>query len=207
MIHLGVMPMHWRHWVLSGIFFIAMAVFQLIWAIVAWSQPTRWVLALGILVNGGAAVLWAMSRTAGLPFGPMAGIPETVDTAGICALLLQCYVVMGAAWSWMRGFEAQQVSGLGRAAVLIGANTVMAGAVMVGLAASVQGGHDHHGKVDTQAEHQTTPHHHPDPLAPPVTAPALPVTDMGLDTAATPTPVAPDTSEAEGDGHHHHDGP
>lgn len=32
------------------------------------------------------------------PFGPSAGEPEPVGAAGICVLLLQCYVVMGAGW-------------------------------------------------------------------------------------------------------------
>lgn len=89
---------------------------------------------------------------------PSAGQPEAVGAAGICVLLLQIYVVMGAAWSWLRKFEPEAVSGFGRALVLVGANTVMAGAVTVGLAASLQGHHNHHhgGATEAQGSHHAT---------------------------------------------------
>lgn len=207
-IHFGVAPMHGRDWLPSGLFFAAIAVFQLMWAFVVWMRPIPLVLTTGILANTGSVGLWVMSRIVGAPFGPYAGQPEAVDTAGICVLLLQCYVVMGAGWAWPRRFRVGEVSNLGRALVLLGANTVMAGAVTVGLASSQQGhDHHHHGGTDAaQAEHQAVhdahtagDHRNADPAASPdVVAPqpssaptslesGLPVTDMGLET----------------DGHHH----
>lgn len=144
-IHVAVTPMHWRDWVPSGMFFAVLATFQLIWAFFAWSRPGAWVLAAGIAANAGAATLWVMSCVTGPPVGPSAGLPEAAGAAGICVLLLQIYVVMGAGWSWSRKFEPEEVSGFGRALVLMGANTVMAGAVTVGLVASLQGHNHHHG--------------------------------------------------------------
>ena len=132
-IHVAVTPMHWRDWLPSGVFFAVLATFQLIWAFVAWS-----------------------------PVGPSAGQPEAVGTAGIAVLLLQCYVVMGAAWAWSRKYEPEEVSGFGRALVLMGANTIVAGAVTVGVVASLQGHHNHHhgGAVEAQGGHHGTDEAH-----------------------------------------------
>lgn len=217
-IHIAVAPMHWREWPPAGVFFVALALFQLIWALIIWTRPMGWLLTGGILVNGAAVALWATSRTTGPPVGPFAGQPEAVDTAGICALLLQCYVVMGAAWAWMRSMEAHQVPALGRAAVLLGANTVMAGAVTVGLASLFDGGDHHHGTIEVQAEHHAAPDKNP-PSAGSEPASA-PVTDMGLQTGdgvaeslpeagvgQSPAPVVPEESAVESavesEAHHH----
>lgn len=202
-IHVAVTPMHWRDWLPSGVFFAGLAAFQLIWAIAVWSRPRTWLLAAGIVANIGAAGLWVTSCVTGPPVGPSAGQPEAAGAAGIAVLLLQCYVVMGAAWAWARQHESEEVSGFGRAVVLMGANSIMAGAVVVGVAASLQGHHGHGGAAEAQGGHhggQEAPmagHHnggagHGDPIAPlgpaapgPATAPeavdaGLPVTDMSL---------------------------
>lgn len=215
-IHLAVAPTHWRDWVASGLFFAALAIFQVVWAWLAWSRPTSLVLAAGLLVNAGSVALWVTSRIAGLPFGPYAGQPEAVDSAGIAAVLLQCYVMMGAWWAWLRSEQPEQVSGVSRALVLVGTNAVMAGAVAVGLASSFQGYHrdHHHGVTEAQGGHPAT--HEPPPAAP-VGAPqpspeaGLPVTDMGLDTAEAAQPAAADPElpaavDPDADGHDHHHG-
>jgi hypothetical protein len=204
-IHFAVTPMHWRDWLLSGAFFAALAVFQLLWAFVAWSRPGTLVLAAGIAVNAGAAALWVMSCVAGLPVGPSAGQPEAAGAAGISVLLLQCYVVMGSVWAWSRQHQAEAVSWFKRAAVLIGANAVMAGAVAVGLVGSLHGQQHHHGgAVEAQSEHHGSHDAHMvEPLAPPVKGvaptPAAPVPEQGL-------PVTDMGLDLEADGHqHHHD--
>ena len=198
-IHLAVTPMHWRDWVLSGLFFATVGLFQLIWTFFAWSRPTVLVLAAGIIANVGLVALWVTSHTTGAPFGPNAGQPEAAEPAGISVQLLQCYVVMGAAWAWFRGYRAEEVSGFNRAMVLIGANTVMIGAVTVGLTSSFVGHqHHHYGKpVQMQAEKPAT-------VTPPSSAPSpehgLPVTDLSLDTRA---PVHPADPAPDGHQHHH----
>ena len=109
-------------------FFAALATFQLIWAYFAWSRPGTWVLAAGIAANATAATLWVMSCLTGPPVGPSAASRKPLGPRAFCVLLLQIYVIMGAAWSWSRKVEPEEVSGFGRALVLMGANTVMAGA-------------------------------------------------------------------------------
>lgn len=157
-IHLAVTPGHWREWLPSGLFFASVAVFQLLWAFLAWTRPPAALLATGIGVNTGLAALWVFSRTAGAPFGPNAGQTEAIKAAGICALLLECYIIMGAAWAWLRSDErAQPVSGISSALVLFGANTVVAVAATVGFASGLQG-HDHHDgghRVPVEAEGST----------------------------------------------------
>lgn len=174
LIHLAAAPMHWGHWVLSALFFVAVAVFQAGWAYLAWTRPTTAVLGAGIAVNLAVAVLWVVSRTDGVPFGPNAGRPEAVEGAGICALLLECYVVMGAGWALIRASQAEQVSGVRTALVLLGANGVVAVAVALGLTSALHG-HHHHGV--TEAQPGVSP-----PAVEPVPDRGLPVTDMGLET-------------------------
>lgn len=195
LIHFAVMPTHWLDWMPAGMFFALIAVFQLMWSFLAWSRPRALLLAAGIAANAAAAALWVASRAVGLPFGPHAGVPEGVDAAGICVLLLECYVVMGAGWAWLQDYEPEAVSRFRSALVLLGANGVIAGTVCVGVASSFQDHHDHHGPAEAQRgahsgvphQHPTAPHHPgepavaPNPPAAPVPVDAgLPVTDMGL---------------------------
>lgn len=200
LIHFAAVPMHWREWAVAGLFFVAVAAFQLVWAFFAWARPTVLVLAVGIAANLGLVALWVTACTAGAPLGPTAGRPEAVGAAGVSVQLLQCYVIMGAAWAWFRGYRAEEVSGFNRALVLIGANTVMVGAVAVGVTATLHGsGHHHHGgPAEMQADH------HSDvlPQTPAVGSPeqGLPVTDMGLDTAV---PVEDPAGVPPAADHHH----
>ena len=191
LIHFAVMPAHWLQWWAAGLFFAVVAVFQLMWSYLAWSRPRTLLLAAGIAVNAGVAVLWVASSTTGLPFGPHAGGPETVDAAGICSLLLECYVIMGAAWAWMQDYEPEAVSRFRSALVLLGANGVIAGTVCVGVASTFQNPADHHAPLE--AQRGSTPHHNtspavappqpgvPDaPVSPDPADAGLPVTDMAL---------------------------
>lgn len=229
-IHFTVTPMHWRDWWPSGAFFAVLATIQLVWAFAAWSRQNTLVLAGGIAANACAASLWVMSCITGPPVGPSAGQREEVAAAGICVLLLQLYVVMGAGWAWLRQHQAEDVSGFGRAVVLMGANTIVAGAVMLGVAASFHGDHHHHhgGAAEAQGEHHAHHEahsdadvqldgdarmegdHHSSELHSPraveaVPEDGLPMTDMSLDVPGQP-PSSEANSDVEADGHqHHHD--
>lgn len=180
LIHLAAAPMHWGTWALAGVFFVATAAFQAAWAHAAWTQQTALVLGAGVVVNVAIAALWIASTTVGLSFGPHAGQREAVEGAGICALLLECYIVMGAAWAWFRGTQAEHVSGVRTALVLLGANGVIAVMVALGLTAVLHGDHQHGVTPGvTEAHGVVTP---PSPSQPVSVGEALPVTDMGLET-------------------------
>ena len=184
-IHFAVTPDHWRDWLLSGLFFATIAVFQLIWALLAWTRPPAALLVAGIVVNAGSVALWLLTRTAGMPFGPHAGVPEGVQGASICVLLLECYVVMGAAWALYRRDRTETVPDLGSGLVLLGANAVIALAVLAGVVSGLQG-HDHH--APTEAENGSTP------LVVPARA--------NLGVPAPSAPVAPAAGHESGDHHH-----
>ena len=203
-IHFAVLPTHWQEWTPSGLFFVSIALFQLVWALVVLVRPTAAVLAAGIVANVGAAALWALSRTAGAPFGPHAGEPEVVEAAGLCALLLECYVVMGAGWVWYRGHRAEPISGFGNAIVLGGASAVIAVAATVGVASGLL--NDHHAPAGAEHDyqvpisgHEDGHHDHPEPVAPPNTEvipqPTAPA-------PVEPPPPATDPSHRT-DGDHH----
>ena len=203
-IHFAVAPAHWNDWVLSGLFLGVIALLQLVWAFFAWSRPIAPVLGGGIAANAGLIALWVSAHTSGAPFGPLAGHPAPVTPAGIAVQLLQCYVIMGAGWAWIRGYQAEQVSGFNRVLVLVGANTVMIGAVTVGLASSFAG-HQH--SQGTAPEMQAEHHVGGIPAAVPGAAEqGLPVTDMGLHTDATPDEQTPPAAPADAglDEHRHH---
>ncbi len=78
-IHAALFPPHLRERALFGAFFLGCALAQLAWSERALRRPTpRW-LALGAAGNLAVVALWAVTRTAGLPFG-LLPTPEAVGT-------------------------------------------------------------------------------------------------------------------------------
>lgn len=203
-VHFAVAPTHWQEWMPSGLFFVSLALSQLIWAAAMLVRATMPVLAAGILLNIGAVALWALSRTAGAPFGPHAGEPELVQAADLCALLLQIYVVMGAAWVWYRGHEGEPIPAFANAIVFLGVCAVVALASTVGVASGVR--HGHHGPTAAEPDHHgpTVGHadgHHDHPV--PTTSPSI-IESFG--TPAVPAPVEAPLPPAQplDDGHGDH---
>jgi len=205
-IHFAAAPTHWQEWMPSGLFFVSLALLQLIWAKLVLARTTTPVLAAGIVLNVGAVALWAMSRSAGSPFGPHAGEAELVQAADLCALLLEIYVVMGAGWVWYRGQRGEPISTFANAMVLLGAGAVVALASTVGVASGLRHGHDepagaesnHHGP---STEHADNHYGHPEPTtSPPIveaigTPPAPPPVEA-------PAPAAVPLQDSHGDHEH-----
>lgn len=102
--HFGAFPAHRGEGVVTAGFFLALAVTQLATALVVargWSAAIR----LGIVAgNLGVLVLWAWSRTAGIPFGSHAGVPEAVGhldlaAAGAQAVAVAAVVILPRTWT------------------------------------------------------------------------------------------------------------
>lgn len=76
LIHFLAMPLYFDQWLGYGVFFFAVAVFQVMHSMaLAAAEPNRVLLWLGILGNGLVIALWVVTRTVGIPlFGPMAGV-------------------------------------------------------------------------------------------------------------------------------------
>lgn len=69
---------------------------QLAWAAAAVMRPTRRVLALGLVINGGALLVWALSRTVGISFIESLAEREVVGTQDLVAALFAAASVVAA---------------------------------------------------------------------------------------------------------------
>ncbi len=102
-IHAIVIPSHYSESVLYGAFFATAAVAQLGWAVLVVVRPRRGVLLAGVAGNFGIVVLWAVTRTAGIPLGVAAGQREAVGALDSACGLLELGVVACCAWlAWSR---------------------------------------------------------------------------------------------------------
>ena len=97
-VHLALAEHHFEEWWLYGVFFVATAAAQLIFAVLFLLPPTRPAFAvLGIAGNTAVLATYVMSRTTGVPVGWHAWTPEEVgvvdfgtavaEVALICCLL------------------------------------------------------------------------------------------------------------------------
>jgi hypothetical protein len=85
LIHLWVVPEHLREWWGHGAFFLALALAQGLGAALLLRWPDEQPLFLaGIFGNLAVIALYVVSRTAGVPFGPHAGMAE--EMAGVLGL-------------------------------------------------------------------------------------------------------------------------
>lgn len=93
-VHFGYAPHHltedWAH----GWFFVAIAAYQCLFAVLIVARPRRWVWASAIVVNLGIIATWLVSRTVGLPFGPEALRTETVSAPDIVSSILEGIIVI-----------------------------------------------------------------------------------------------------------------
>jgi hypothetical protein len=87
-VHVLAATHHYREWALYGVFFTVLAPAQAIWGGLVFQQiGGRRLLALGGLVNLGVALIWAMSRTTGIPIGPSPWQPEALGWHDVMATL------------------------------------------------------------------------------------------------------------------------
>ena len=94
-IHAAVVPEHVEEAWIFGFFFLLAACFQIAWAIPAVFRPSFIVYATGTLANGALIGIWLLSRTAGVPIGPDAWMPEPAQVLDVGATLLELIVVVG----------------------------------------------------------------------------------------------------------------
>jgi MFS family permease len=86
LIHLWVMPEHFREWWGYGAFFLIAAAAQALYVPLLLRWPKRAVLLAGIAGNLAIVVLYLLTRTVGIPLlGPEAGEVERVGFADVCA--------------------------------------------------------------------------------------------------------------------------
>jgi hypothetical protein len=102
-VHLAYTASHFRLWWAYGAFFLAVGIGQALYAPLVLRRPRPAVALLGIAGNVAIVGMYVLSRTAGPPLGPHAGIPEAagaVDmatTAGEVALVVVLLALLGGA--------------------------------------------------------------------------------------------------------------
>ena len=93
-IHFAVMGEHFEEYFLFGLFFSLLGWFQGLWALGIVVSPSRRMLVAGLGVNALVVVIWVVSRTSGLPFGPEPGAPEPVAFLDVLSTLLELVIVV-----------------------------------------------------------------------------------------------------------------
>jgi len=94
-IHFAMIGPHFDEWWASGLFFAALAWFQVAWAAGVVLRPSRALLAVGALVNAGAVGVWAVSRTWGVPVGPHSGVAEAASFVDVLATAFEGVLLLG----------------------------------------------------------------------------------------------------------------
>lgn len=88
-IHGTWMVMHFGEWLGAGVFFLGLATAQTLGAFLLVAVPGR-LTCLGIAaMNLGTVLVWATSRTVGMPIGPDAGNPAPVGTPDLVATFFE----------------------------------------------------------------------------------------------------------------------
>jgi hypothetical protein len=92
MIHAVAAVGHAEHWIFAA-FFAALAVAQCAWGALVYRGAGRRLLVAGAWGSAAVAVLWLVTRTVGLPFGPHAGVPEAIGPLDVLATFDEQVVV------------------------------------------------------------------------------------------------------------------
>lgn len=214
--HLAVTPGHWREWVLSGAFFLALAVFQLVWAAAVVRFPNRPLVVLGVAANLASMALWGISRMWGIPAGPNAGVPEPVGPAGILTVLLESVAVASAVWFLLPRQQPAVLSTGGHRFAVGGVVLAVAALTGPGMATAVGHGHTHssghghaetggHGESTTGAQKRVVVHHHHHKVAPGAgpSAETISPQPASTDRDTGRNHEQPGTTRPSGDGHDH----
>jgi signal transduction histidine kinase len=109
-VHAAVVGDHFRVSAPEGWFFVACAHAQLAWGVLVARRPGRALVLCGLVGNALIVVVWAGSRTVGLPLGPVPWRPETVGHLDVLATVLEAVVVAGSAAL----LAARELDGSGR---------------------------------------------------------------------------------------------
>lgn len=155
-VHFAVLPGHLAEWWPAGAFFGAVAAFQLGWPVLAALRPTRWLLASGVLVNAGSLALWTVSRAAGVPAGPEAGIAEPITRVGALTGVLEVIVCVSALW-WLYRGSARSFRSAPAYLSSVGGAFLVVGALTAGAVTGTAGGHGH-GTGSPDGQHDDAGH-------------------------------------------------
>ena len=95
-IHAAVIPEHLKEWPVAGAFFVLLVLVELALALAVLLRLDRLVLMVTAWVSVATRLLWLVSRTVGLPFGPEAGVPEAVGLPDVACCVLELVTLAAA---------------------------------------------------------------------------------------------------------------
>lgn len=152
-IHFAVVGEHFDVGLLQGLFFVTVAWAQVLWALAVLVAPRPAVLTAGIAGNAAIVVVWALSRTVGVPVPPDPWTPEAVGAADLIATGLELVVIAGGVVALRRP------SAVAASSVAAGSVTVTIGLALalIGSAAIAnvgEDGHAHAAGTAGEAEHE-----------------------------------------------------
>ena len=94
LLHLIVMPEHFDEWLGYGLFFLVLALAQLVYSVLLLRRPSsRTVLVAGIVGNALIIGLWAVTRTVGIPLGPASGEVEAIGVVDTVSKLAELALI------------------------------------------------------------------------------------------------------------------
>lgn len=137
-IHGTVFPAHAREAVAIGAFFAAVTLFQLGWAVLVVTRPSRRLLLVGAAANAAIVAVWVVSRSVGVPFGQDAGHPEAIGFADTVTTTYEAALALVAVYL-VRGSASRRAST--NAVVLSGASILLGGLGLLALVAA--SAHEH----------------------------------------------------------------
>src|SRR5919107_3685544 len=165
-LHAAVINAHEGHGIASQVFTWT-AIFQVAWAGFVLARPSRWLLALGALVNAAFVGGWVLSRASGISFIDGFQDKEPVGFTDGVTVALEVLLVIGVALL-LRPAAAERparlarlsTAGLGLMGLAVAAFAVPAAAAA---ADHAEGGADHHGGEAAAAS--ASAHEHGDDAA------------------------------------------
>jgi hypothetical protein len=157
-IHLAMVPSHMDEWALEGVGFALAGLFQIMIAGLLLTRPSRIALVVAIAVNAALIATWAVSRTAGLPFGPNSGHRELATFIDVACVALEGAFIAAAALSlqnprWADAFRLPAI------ALSLGA-VALATAAVASPSAREHAAHGHGHADDNGLSLLTNGHHH-----------------------------------------------
>jgi hypothetical protein len=96
-IHLAAAPGHYIELGDLGAGFVVAAALQVVWARAALRGPSRRTVWLGVTINAAIVLLWAWTRSVGLPVGPAAGSPEPIGLPDAASTVFEVLLLVGLA--------------------------------------------------------------------------------------------------------------
>lgn len=168
-IHVVAVGPHAEHWPAAGVFFAVLAVTQTAAAVLLVTQRTNRGLVAAGIVSAGTVLLWLVTRTVGLPFGPGAGVPEEVSTGDLVSTASSLFTLVSLVPLVGRPAPATlRLTGRFATAFTVVAPLVVAGTLAVAMPSVEDHHHDHGASTITvpaaqgtaPADHAGHPHDH-----------------------------------------------